>query len=221
MESKSIKNSITGDEWVAVNGKCTTDKKNGTADENVANDGKKADDTTDNTVTQKGRIKLYVHKKGYGFITSIDNEAIENKDIFFHRLQQKPSSNVNNKTIKVGRFVSFALNESRTLKVDWFSIDDDEESARKWPKDVNVTPGKQLGKVKWFNPVKGWGFLEPAGGGEDVFVHQSNIIKSGFRSLREGEEVEYELIADTVRSRTIAGSVSGPNGSDVQGSSHH
>lgn len=49
------------------------------------------------------------------------------------------------------------------------------------------------GKVKWFNEAKGYGFIEQDEGGEDVFVHFSAIQAEGFRTLREGQEVEFEL----------------------------
>jgi len=49
------------------------------------------------------------------------------------------------------------------------------------------------GKVKWFNDQKGFGFIEQEGGGADVFVHYSSIAGDGFKTLAEGEEVEFEL----------------------------
>jgi CspA family cold shock protein len=49
------------------------------------------------------------------------------------------------------------------------------------------------GTVKWFNEKKGFGFITPDGGGEDVFVHFTNIISTeGFRTLNDGQKVEFE-----------------------------
>ena len=51
-----------------------------------------------------------------------------------------------------------------------------------------------IGKVKWFNDKKGFGFIEPEGGGEDVFVHHTSIDADGYRTLTEGEKVEFEVV---------------------------
>jgi CspA family cold shock protein len=51
------------------------------------------------------------------------------------------------------------------------------------------------GTVKWFNPTKGYGFIQPtSGGGRDVFVHISAVEKAGLHTLNEGQAVEYEEV---------------------------
>jgi CspA family cold shock protein len=50
------------------------------------------------------------------------------------------------------------------------------------------------GTVKWFNDAKGFGFIEPEGGGEDVFAHFSAILMDGFRTLKQGARVSFELV---------------------------
>ncbi len=57
------------------------------------------------------------------------------------------------------------------------------------PKETQVASGK----VKWFNEKKGFGFIVPDDGSEDVFVHHSKIVAEGFRTLKEGQAVEYDL----------------------------
>jgi CspA family cold shock protein len=49
------------------------------------------------------------------------------------------------------------------------------------------------GIVKWFNDAKGFGFITPDGGGKDVFCHQTVIQSTGFRSLTEGQKVEFDV----------------------------
>ena len=53
---------------------------------------------------------------------------------------------------------------------------------------------KEQGTVKWFNDAKGFGFITRSNGGEDVFVHFSAVSGDGFKSLTEGQAVEFELV---------------------------
>ena len=53
-----------------------------------------------------------------------------------------------------------------------------------------------LGTVKWFNAQKGFGFIQPSDGSKDVFVHISAVERAGLGTLREGQKVRYEVVAD-------------------------
>ena len=73
-------------------------------------------------------------------------------------------------------------------------------------RDVRLTPGGGIcltwrslvatGTVKWFNPTKGYGFIQPQAGGKDVFVHISAVERAGLSTLNEGQQVEYEIVAN-------------------------
>ena len=53
------------------------------------------------------------------------------------------------------------------------------------------------GTVKWFNPTKGYGFIQPAGGGgRDVFVHISAVERAGLSTLNEGQQLDYEIVSN-------------------------
>ena len=61
------------------------------------------------------------------------------------------------------------------------------------------------GTVKWFNPTKGYGFIQPQSGGKDVFVHISALERAGLSTLNEGATVDYEIISD--RGKESAGNL--------------
>ena len=50
-----------------------------------------------------------------------------------------------------------------------------------------------IGTVKWFNPTKGFGFIQPESGGKDIFVHISAVQRAGMQTLKEGQKVTYEI----------------------------
>jgi CspA family cold shock protein len=60
------------------------------------------------------------------------------------------------------------------------------------------------GTIKWFNATKGFGFIEPEAGGDDVFVHISAVEAAGLSGLDEGQKISYEMVEDQ-RGRTSAG----------------
>jgi CspA family cold shock protein len=61
------------------------------------------------------------------------------------------------------------------------------------------------GTVKWFNPTKGFGFIQPDDGGADVFVHISAVERAGMGSLNEGDKISFELERDRKSGKMSAG----------------
>lgn len=62
-----------------------------------------------------------------------------------------------------------------------------------------------VGVVKWFNPTKGFGFIQPEGGGADVFVHISAVERAGLSTLQEGQSIAFELERDARSGKMSAG----------------
>jgi CspA family cold shock protein len=67
--------------------------------------------------------------------------------------------------------------------------------------------GKQKGTVKWFNPVKGFGFIQPDDGKQDVFVHISAVEQAGLGALHEGQKIAFEVIKDPRSGKASAGNL--------------
>ncbi|CAM3175762.1 cold-shock protein [Methylobacterium mesophilicum] len=64
-----------------------------------------------------------------------------------------------------------------------------------------------IGTVKWFNETKGFGFIQPDDGGNDVFVHISAVERAGMRNLVEGQKISYEMESDKRSGKQSAGSL--------------
>jgi CspA family cold shock protein len=60
------------------------------------------------------------------------------------------------------------------------------------------------GTVKWYNPEKGYGFIQPDDGGKDAFVHVSALERAGMSDLREGQKISFELVSDARSGKTSA-----------------
>lgn len=65
----------------------------------------------------------------------------------------------------------------------------------------------QTGTVKWFNSQKGFGFIEPADGSKDVFVHISAVEAAGMASLKEGQKISFDVVADRRTGKSSAGNL--------------
>lgn len=61
-----------------------------------------------------------------------------------------------------------------------------------------------IGTVKWFNVTKGYGFIQPDNGGNDIFVHVSAVERAGLSTLREGQKIHFEIVADRRSGKTSA-----------------
>mmetsp|Transcript_39507 Transcript_39507/g.73653 ORF Transcript_39507/g.73653 Transcript_39507/m.73653 type:complete len:111 (+) Transcript_39507:70-402(+) len=79
--------------------------------------------------------------------------------------------------------------------------------------------GSRTGTVKWFDPERGFGFIQSEG--QDYFVHYTGIEATGFRSLADGEEVEFDIGQDLYgdKGKQFCKNVTGPGGAPVKGSS--
>lgn len=64
------------------------------------------------------------------------------------------------------------------------------------------------GTVKWFNATKGYGFIQPDDGGNDVFVHISAVERAGMQTLNDGQKLNYEIVQDKRSGKSSAGNLS-------------
>jgi CspA family cold shock protein len=158
-----------------------------------------------------GTVKFFNQAKGFGFIAPDDGGS----DVFVHvsAIERSGLDGLND-----GDQVAFELEQDRRsgklAAVDLQVIAAAAPAPRRDrfgarpggygqpPRDAaphggDRTPaGPGSGVVKWFNPAKGFGFIQPDGGGGDVFVHISAVERAGLRGLDEGQRVSYEIEQD-------------------------
>lgn len=158
-----------------------------------------------------GVVKFFNSAKGFGFIAPDEGGA----DIFVH-VSAVERSGLDGLT--EGDMVNFEVEaDRRSGKPAAVSIEVTGRTAapprppraagpprsfeRRGPSDgrggsSRESIGEGSGIVKWFNPTKGFGFIQPSGGGADVFVHISAVERAGLSSLSEGQTVSYDLEQD-------------------------
>jgi len=168
-----------------------------------------------------GAVKWFNSSKGFGFITpeeggedifvhqsAVNSEGFrtlcDGEQVQFDVIQEDGKEKAINVAAPGGGFVKGDRGRGRRAP-----------EPRKWPEGQAPSEGKQLGTVKWFNSEKGFGFVAPLSGGEDLFVHQSAIHSPGFRSLMEGEEIEFKIVEESGKQKAVE--VTGPAGGFVQG----
>lgn len=151
----------------------------------------------------RGTVKFFNAAKGFGFIAPDDGKA----DIFVH-VSAVHNSGLDE--LHEGDEVSFEIEQDRRsgkasaidLQVTGYAPAGGGQSAsrgagtRSGGGAAREAAGAGSGVVKWFNPAKGFGFIQADGGGPDIFVHISAVERAGLRGLNEGQQIAYDLEQD-------------------------
>ena len=166
-----------------------------------------------------GTVKFFNTTKGFGFIAPEDGGA----DVFVHVSAVERSGL---RELNEGDRVSFELEEDRRsgklaavdLRVTGSGAAPGGRGAERPRGDYQRSSAAPRGSssggggaaaggrgvVKWFNATKGFGFIQPDAGGDDVFVHISAVERSGLRDLREGEVVTFDVERDSRSGKAAA-----------------
>ena len=176
-----------------------------------------------------GTVKFFNEQKGYGFITPDTGGG----DAFVHISAVERAGMV---TLRQNQRVSYELEQDRRsgkMSAGQIEVLGEAPAAQRRappqrssfgggndePRSVS-TGGAGSGVVKWFNTTKGFGFIQPDGGGADVFVHISAVERAGLRGLNEGQTVAYDLEQDRRTGKASAGNLrvtGGGNGGGPRG----
>lgn len=164
-----------------------------------------------------GTVKFFNAAKGFGFIAPDEGGP----DIFVHVSAVERSGL---RELNEGDLVSYEVEEDRRsgklaaidLRVTGSGPGPARRPAERPRGDYQrsssaprgpssrQTEGSGRGVVKWFNATKGFGFIQPDAGGEDVFVHISAVERAGLRELREGQTVMFDVERDGRSGKTAA-----------------
>jgi CspA family cold shock protein len=172
-----------------------------------------------------GTVKFFNAAKGFGFIAPDDGAA----DVFVHAsaLERAGLSGLNE-----GDQVSFEVEQDRRsgkLAAVDVQVTGQGAGGRSRPpsdrparggfqreresfggggggggRSAGAVAGSGTGTVKWFNSTKGYGFIQPDGGGADLFVHISAVEQAGLRELRDGQAVSFDIESDRRSGKTSA-----------------
>jgi CspA family cold shock protein len=163
-----------------------------------------------------GTVKFFNPTKGFGFIAPEDGSP----DVFVHfsAVERSGLQELND-----GDQVSFELEQDRKsgklAAVDLEVLGSSPAQRRAAPsfqppsrrgsspdrgRPTGSVSGSGRGVVKWFNPTKGFGFIQPSDGGGDVFVHVSAVERAGLRGLNDGQAISYEIEEDRRSGKTSA-----------------
>lgn len=157
-----------------------------------------------------GTVKWFNTKKGFGFIEPENG----GEDVFVHASALERSGLYG---LNEGQKVSYELEQDRRTgktSAGGLQLLDggipprrsfDRDRPPRQPRSDGPSAGAGSGVVKWFNPAKGFGFIQPNDGGADVFVHISAVEQAGHSELHEGQSVDFEVVQDR-RSGKLAAS---------------
>ena len=157
-----------------------------------------------------GRVKFFNHAKGFGFIGPDDGSS----DVFVH-ISGVERSGLDG--LNEGDQVAYEIEQDRrsgklaAVDLQWIGAgspspgngrgrserrNDRPQRGGPPPGGDRISGGPGAGVVKWFNPKKGFGFIQPNDGGSEVFVHISAVERAGLWGLDEGQSVSYEVERD-------------------------
>ncbi|MBN9564534.1 MAG: CspA family cold shock protein [Alphaproteobacteria bacterium] len=135
--------------------------------------------STDGNQIQSGIVKWYSYKKGYGFITSTDCQ----NDILIH-FSALDAANIRN--LRPGDKLQFETNETPSgLQVKRVIAFEDGNNTTHNAQTFNI-----IGKLKWFNRVKGFGFVVPEDGTEEIFIHATIFQRANLLGILPGTKLE-------------------------------